>query len=66
MRVIETIDLTNEAENNQMGHFQKQESVSNEEDPIEKFIGMAYSDNPDWIEKHDLYLGQEAFQSPGK
>jgi hypothetical protein len=27
-------------------------------DPLEKFIGIAYSENPDWIDKHDTYIGQ--------
>ncbi len=30
-------------------------SAQNVDDPIEKFIGIAYSENPDWIEKHDHF-----------
>jgi len=65
-RIVQTIDLNNEPETHSLGHFQKPESAPSEIDPIEKFIGIAYSENPDWIEKHDRYLGQEAFHSQGK
>ncbi len=74
--INQVLARVDEAEDNQLGPFiieiNKPESdviplakssASNEDDPIEKFIGMAYSENPDWIEKHDLYLGQEALHS---
>ncbi len=42
-----------------------------EDDPIEKFIGAFRSDNPDWADQHDKYLGQAQIEKmrekePGK
>lgn len=77
--INQVLARVDEAENNQLGLFiieikkpesdvtqPSKSSASNEDDPIEKFIGIAYSDNPDWIDKHDLYLGQEALHSSEK
>ena len=48
------------------GQPQNKPSIPNENDSVEKFIGIAYSENPDWVEKHDFYLGQQALHSSGK
>jgi len=40
--------------------------VKFEDDPIEKFIGAFHSDNPDWADKHDKYLGQTLMEEMKK
>jgi hypothetical protein len=34
-----------------------------EDDPLEKFIGAFNSNVPDWLDRHDAYLGQASLNS---
>jgi len=38
-------------------------TVETEEDPLDKFIGAFDSNNSDWLENHDDYLGKSHLES---
>lgn len=44
-------------------NYLTQMTIETKEDPLDKFIGAFDSNNSDWLENHDYYLGSSHLES---